>query len=249
MMSLKSLQEDDPTLMHPLKDAFSVLMSAQQQLKLPAKISPESASKNSKFQLRNAIIEWLDTNKLGWSTTIVESHGRNFISLLCDVLWNLDGHHGTLRSRSCGIPVMFSGFVGYNQPQKRKGRKRGADSLSQAVLDLQSQALLEIIQQPWILSHKWAGVREALKQLADSLSKYSKYLSEKQIEVTENHNLLVPVRQASQDGVSEKLVVISRAKFVKPTLASRYRGLQEALFRAENYTPLYLNDFIPADRR
>ena len=138
MMSLKSLQEDDPTLMHPLKDAFSVLMSAQQQLKLPAKISPESALKNSKFQLRNAIIEWLDTNKLGWSATIVESHGRNFISLLCDVLWNLDGHHGTLRSRSCGIPVMFSGFVGYNQPQKRKGRKRGADSLSQAVLDLQS---------------------------------------------------------------------------------------------------------------
>ena len=130
---------------------------------------------------------------------------------------------------------MFSGFVGYNQPQKRKGRKGGPDSLSQPVLDLQSQALLETIQQPWILSHKWAGVREALKQLADSLSKYSKYLSEKRIEVNDNHNPLVPVSQASQDGVSEKLVVINRAKFVKPTLASRHCALQDALF-----TPLYI---------
>ena len=179
-----------------MKDAFSVLMSAQQQLKLPSKISSESASKNAKFQRRNAITDWLDTNKLGWSATIVESHGRSFISLLSDVLWHIDGHHSTLRSRSCCVPVMFSGFAGYNRPEKRKGRKRGPDSMSQAVLDLQSQALLETIQQPWILTHKWAGVREALKQLADSLSKYSKYLSEKRVEVSENHNLSVPVRQA-----------------------------------------------------
>jgi hypothetical protein len=221
-------------------------MSAQQQLKLPSKVSPESASKNAKFQLRNAITDWLDTNKLGWSATIVENHGRNFISLLSDILWHIDGHHSTLRSRSCCVPVMFSGFVGYNRPEKRKGRRRGPDSMSQAVLDLQSQALLETIQQPWILTHKWAGVREALKQLADSLSKYmySKYLCEKRVEVNENHNLSVPVRQMSQDGVSEKLVVISRARFVKPTLASRHRGLQEALYRTENYTPLYLNDFV-----
>ena len=127
--------------------------------------------------------------------------------------------------------IMFSGFVGYNQS------KKGPDSMSQAVLDLQLQGLLEMIQQPWILSHKWAGVREALKQLAYSLSKYSKNLSEKQIGVNENHNLPVPVRQAPQDGVSEKLVVISRANFVKPTLAFHHHGLQEALFRAENYTP------------
>ena len=64
-------------------------MSSKQQLKLPAKISPESASKNSKYRLRNAITDWLDTNKLGWSAAIVESHGRNFISLLCDVLQTL----------------------------------------------------------------------------------------------------------------------------------------------------------------
>ena len=75
-------------------------------------------------------------------------------------------------------PVMFSGFIGYNRPDKRKSWKRGADSMSQAVLDLQSQALLETIQQPWILTHKWAGVKEALEQLTDSLSRSSKYLAE-----------------------------------------------------------------------
>ena len=181
-------------------------------------------------------------------TPCIESHGRNFVSLLYDVLWSLDGHHNTLSSRSCSVPIMFSGFVGYNQPEKRKGQKRGPDSLSQPVLDLHPQALLETIQQPWILVHEWAGVREALKQLADSLSKYTKYLSKKKIEV-ENHNLLIPVRQATQDGVWEKLVVINRARFVKPTLASCHCGLQDALLRVENYTPLYLNDFLPIDRR
>lgn len=93
------------------------------------------------------------------------------------------------------------------------------------------------------------GRREALKQLADSLSKYSKYLAEKRLEVSENYNLSVPMRQASPDGVSEKLIVISSTRFVKPTLASQHRSLQEVLYRAENYTPLYLNDFLPADRR
>ena len=88
---------------------------------------------------------------------------------------------------------MFSGF---DQPEKRKGRRRDPDSMSQAVLNLQSQALLETIRQFWILSHKWAGVREALRQLAESLSKY---LSEKKIEVNENHIMPIPVRQASQD--------------------------------------------------
>ena len=36
---------------------------------------------------------------------------------------------------------------------------------------------------------------------------------------------------------------------MKPTLASRHRGLLEAFYRAENYSPLHLNDFIPAERR
>ena len=169
-------------------------------------------------------------------------------SFLCSVMFCgiLTGTTVVCKAEPAVFLSCFLVLLAIIDQKKRKGRKKGADSMSQAVLDLQSQALLETIQQPWILTHKWAGVREALKQLADSLSKYS---AEKRLEVSENHNLSVPVRQASPDGVSEKLIVISSTRFVKPTLASRHCGLQEALYRAKNYTPLYLNDFLPADRR
>lgn len=171
------------------------------------------------------------------------------MALLADVMWHIDGHRKTLRDRGCSVPPMFSEFDGYNCPEKRKARRRGPESLSRQVLQMQSQALLEVTQQPWMYSHKWMGVQEAIKLLAESLNKYSKYLADKNAEVKENHELLQSVRQASQCGVSEGLLVIPRAKFVKPTLAARHSGLEEALSRTEHYSPVYLSDFLPTDRR
>ena len=115
--------------LRPLRNAATVLLAAQKQPKLPDKVSPESAAKNAKFRLRNSIIDWLDRSKLGWSQERADSHGRSFVLLLTDVLWHLDGHHSTLKTRACAVPQMFSKFVGFNCPERYKGKKRGPESL------------------------------------------------------------------------------------------------------------------------
>ena len=85
------------TITSTSKNAFTVLMSTQRQLKLPPRVNPERVTKNSKLRLRNDILDWLDRNKLGWSLLIVESHGAGFVTLLADVMWHIDGHRKTLR--------------------------------------------------------------------------------------------------------------------------------------------------------
>ncbi len=52
-----------------------------------------------------------------------EQLGNIFIGTVAEILWKLDGHAETLKNRGCGIPAMFEGFTGYNQPSKSKHRK------------------------------------------------------------------------------------------------------------------------------
>ena len=206
--------------------------------------------KNAKFRLRNSIIDWLERIKLGWSPDVADSHGRNFVLLLTDVLWNLDGHHDTLKSRACAIPPIFSEFVGYNSPEKYKRKKRSPGTLSSSILQVHSNALLEVIQQPWLQAKKWKGILESLTSLAESLNKYFTYLSKKNTEVTENHKSLSPVREAAGNGAScESLVVIQKSKHVKPSIAAHHGLLQSKLSSSEEYTPICLTDFLPADPR
>ena len=172
------------------------------------------------------------------------------VALYC--LWHLDGHHSTLKSRACAVPQMFSEFVGFNCPERYKGMKRGPESLCGNILQVHSQALLEVAQQPWLHSSKWKGILASLNSLAESLNKYSLYLSKKNTEVAENHMLLSPVRQATTaDGasLSESMIVIPKAQYVKPAIATHHTCLQSTLSSSVEYTPVYLNDILPADRR
>ena len=100
---------------------------------------------------------------------------------------------------------MFREFTGYNCPEKAKHRKRSQSSLLKEVLDVQSTALMETTHEPWINDHNWVGVQEAVMPLSKSLHKYATYLDKKNKEVSENHSLATPVRDAS---ASEKMVVL-----------------------------------------
>ena len=64
--------------------------------------------------------------------------------------------------------------------------------------------------------------------------------------------LLSPVRQATTaDGasLSESMIVIPKAQYVKPAIATHHTCLQSTLSSSVEYTPVYLNDILPADRR
>ena len=96
-------------------DAMAILMrGALQRSHLPDKWKMDSP--NKKLKLKNDIIDWLQTNKLGWEPLYAQQLGVAFVNTLANTLWMIDGNHQTLADRSCQIDH----FQGYNRPELRK---------------------------------------------------------------------------------------------------------------------------------
>ena len=51
---------------------------------------------NIKMKLHNYLIEWLKAEEVGWQSYQADSLGKDFIVLLADALWYLDGRHDTV---------------------------------------------------------------------------------------------------------------------------------------------------------
>ena len=101
--------------------AFEVLMSSQRQLAhtLPQRKHP----RNKKDELYNDLLTLLEKKGLYFLSSDGESAGHNLVRVLTDLLWLIDGHHGTLKDWSCPVPLVFSSFTGYNAPERSKLRK------------------------------------------------------------------------------------------------------------------------------
>ena len=114
-------------------DAFQLMMSSvrQQSVRLPRKKEPP---RNQKDKLFNAVVDLLEEQKLSYSPAEAESSGQNFVKMLTDCLWHIDGHHDTLKKQSCPVPPIFGPFTGYNMPKRSKHRKRIASNLSSDIL-------------------------------------------------------------------------------------------------------------------
>ncbi|CAB4028703.1 Hypothetical predicted protein [Paramuricea clavata] len=107
----------------PCSSAFDVLMDTQRCLcrhKLPKKI--EKQNKTKKDELYNDVIVLFEEENLAWLSSDVDSSGNALVQNLTDCLWYIDGHHQVLKKQGCSIPVIFSSFTGYNQPQASKHR-------------------------------------------------------------------------------------------------------------------------------
>ena len=102
------------------------MMNAQArwQLLLPERPSQAGQDRNNKLSLKSGVIDWLEKNGLGWSHESVGSQSGRFVNTLTDVLWYIDGHQEALKARACHIPAEFEIFVGFNNPEKSKHRKR-----------------------------------------------------------------------------------------------------------------------------
>ena len=47
----------------------------------------------------------------------VDSWGLNFISILCNCLWTIEGHQDTMTAHFCPFPSMFESLCVYNLPE------------------------------------------------------------------------------------------------------------------------------------
>ena len=56
--------------------------------------------KNRKDELFNDLVDFLQANKLVGK----EESSLNFVSVLCNCLWTIDGHQDTMTARFCPVP-------------------------------------------------------------------------------------------------------------------------------------------------
>ena len=74
-----------------------------------------------------------------WRRKEVQSAGLSVVTALTDTLWIFDGRHHVLSNQGRKIPSAFSKFVGYNNPELHKHRKRQVGNMSGSVLDSMSK--------------------------------------------------------------------------------------------------------------
>lgn len=109
-----------------MSNAFTIMMATQRSNRhLPSQLEEHT----KKITLRNDILKWLGNNELGWSLDECNYQGEAFVAALANTLWELDGHHNSLKDRGCPIPILFEHFEEYSKPEKSKHRKRTLQNL------------------------------------------------------------------------------------------------------------------------
>ncbi len=99
--------------------SLKFLKGAQSKLALPPKVN----ATNSKMRLKNSIIDWLSSNKLGWESSLAKKLGSLFVNCLCEVLWYVDGNEKTLKDQCLAVPILFQHLQGYRQPENTSTRR------------------------------------------------------------------------------------------------------------------------------
>ena len=114
-----------------LPNALQILMSSQACQSTQTLPSSIAQPRNKKEELHNVIIAFCQNETLTWTPSEVSCGvADNTVRMLSDVLWYINGQHTKLSERSCEVPVIFSQFTGYNNPERSKHRKRAITSLS-----------------------------------------------------------------------------------------------------------------------
>ena len=163
-----------------------------------------------------------------------DTHGKKFISNLCDVLWYIDGHHEILEPRSCAIPTPLNTFTGYNTPEKSKHRKQQAGNLNVDVLLKHVDMLKESQITSWIQQSRWNELQESIHTLTAVLNDYCIYMKQKYKRAKARHECTVV-----PDSDSGSLCVLPTTTVA----SSRLTSLNDAIREKSCDDMLFVNDF------
>lgn len=238
-----------------VKNAFTELMSAQKKipesLHYPAKFGHDPASvTRGDWRLKNDFISLLEKHGMGFVSG-AETVGKNIVNDITDCIFYILPHLPTLAERSVNIPEFFSCFYNnqtleqdYNDPSKYKNKVKALD---REKLAGHEQRLFHVLTYPCMDTHRMKLLKDAVLSLATALSKYIDYLNEQKKRSLDIHNLPHPVRSPG-DGVHTRLKHIPAAPRV-PVVAEKYCSLETYLSEKDEYDPVPLTDFWPADRK
>lgn len=238
--NLEKLDDPEPsTSGNQPKSAFDILLkTARDKSCLPDKFS----ELNKRDKLKNDLIDWLQTSKVGWSYDQKSFLGKQFINTLSTALWEIDGNHKTLSDRGCPVPQQLSQFTGYNVPELRKKRRNTSDSLRESTLSANADSLLHLSGQAYMKCGEWGSVRECILTFATNLRKYCEYLKEQ--------------RQSTSKTVSKMTVAQNEREIWKTYQATidlsqpqkeKYGSLHNVLMSTDFFEVICLNDFCPTE--
>ena len=143
-------------------NAFQVMMSSQRQLCLQ-KLPQKKIEYNSKDQLYNSILDFLQERELTFLTNEVDCTG---VRTLQECLWYIDGRHTIIEHHSTPIPTTFSRLVGFNVPQKSKHRKRVLGNMQHDILSEIHKSLFRLLKATFWQREKQKDFHDDVASLA-----------------------------------------------------------------------------------
>ena len=148
------------------------------------------------------------------------------INLLYSVI---DGHHHIFSSQGCRIPSTFSKFVGFDQQEQHKHKKRQLDNLSAPMLQSMSEHLFFCLQ--------WMELKTDVESLAQCLFQYTDYLECSKKRVMTNHYSKSPVHEVAKN-INFQFLPASRTK------RSSHLELQSCLEQVSDFQHVAVEDVI-----
>ena len=201
--------------------------------------------------LKMTSFQMLKDTGLGFLNGEEKLSGKTTLNTVCDGLFYILPHLGTLASRSIVLHELFHRFYNkddlsqdYNDPIKYKNKVKPLES---KVLSEHIQNLYKCLLFPFMSMPRFATVREAVLDLANKLSKHVEYMGKQNDRVMTIHNLPHPAR-TPDDGISTQLRHIP-GKYRDAVVCDRYKDLENALLNESEYTPVFVSDFCDMDRR
>ena len=209
----------------------SVLMSNTNKRGRPAK-----KSVNNNFdKLYNHLIDYLEENNISWSTSVISTTGKKFVSSLASLLWHITCHHNRFRERSASLPDFVEKFADYNDfAQKHQSKpKLEANKLRKYIDDI-----VPFLTQPWMLKH--ASFLHDLNILVEACHKVSNQMDQYLAKNVEKQH---SVTSYTSDNVNTAV----RDAVVGP-VSPEYKDVDNRLETVELYEPMHLADFEQEDR-
>ncbi|XP_071947398.1 uncharacterized protein [Antedon mediterranea] len=217
------------------KNAFTMMMDERGAVSVPQRLMTRRYPGLSK--LKNAIMDWIEKEGLGWSQEN-QASAWTFINTLAEALWHIDKNHDSLNQRGCKIPEMFSTFVNFKKDVEAKKRKIDESFLSENALRQHTSALYNLMSMPFLKKECWRHISDAIGTLSEALLKYADYMKSQTKRVKDNQSMMV-VKESETINIMEKT----------ETEIEEYKYIVQELMERECWDCLFLNDYSPVDRK
>ncbi|CAB4374062.1 unnamed protein product [Rhizophagus irregularis] len=238
------IPEDYQPVLQKEKDAFKVLISNSTQLSLPSFNYPKKP--NKKDLLRQNIVAWIKNNNGGWKGKIAaESMGKSFVNDLLNAIWYVDTCGvEKMKGRAIHPPKEFEEFFYRSDPSSYKNARPNFDY---DCLNRYANLLFGYLNAPWMENSQFTWLYPIVEKFTKCLNEYSTYLNVQRIEISENHQLEIPIRSID-DSISVKVYEGVRF-FSNFQTKNIYDNLNNKLSTLPYWEVLDIEPFVPSEPR